>query len=342
MILSPQKKLAVSLVTSNAEKYLPFCLKSVFSQTFKDFTLLVIDNGSNDATVGFLKENYPPVRMVEHRQNIGFAQAHNQAISWTASDYLCLLNQDTILEPDYFSKIIEFLDNHPAVGAATGKILQWDYLNNQKTNIVDTLGLKIFKSHRVVDIGQGKAEPKDLNQPKEIFGVSGCISVYRRSALEAIKLKSLAGHEEYFDELYFSYKEDIDLAWRLRLAGFSAYLVPLAVAYHDRTIKVADDLSHKSIIISRRKKDKLVKIYSYKNHLQTLFKNEFLINFLKYFFPIFWYEFKKLFYIIIFEQSTLRGTRLFFNQCKYIRQKRKYIIKNIRKVKAKEIASWFE
>lgn len=335
-------KLAVSLVVCNAEKYLPFCLKSIFNQTFQDFILLVIDNGSTDQTVRYLKENYPQIKVVEHRQNIGFAKAHNQAISWSASDYLCLINQDVILEPDYFLRTVEFLDSHPEVGSVSGKFFQWDYQNNQKTGIVDSLGLRIFNNHRVIDIGQGKNESAELNQTSEIFGVSGCASLYRRFALEAVKLKSPAGHDEYFDELFFSYKEDVDLSWRLRLAGFSAYLVPLAVAYHDRTITSTNNLNHRAIIASRRERDKLVRIYSYKNHLQTLFKNEFFTNFLRYFFPIFWYEFKKIIYCCLFEQATLQGLAKFLKEWRLIWQKRKYIIKNIRKVKAKEIAGWFE
>jgi len=335
-------KLAISLVTYNGEKYLPFCLKSISEQTFKDFSFLVIDNGSNDNTVRYFKENYPQIKVVEHKKNVGFAKAHNQAISWTNSDYICLLNQDTILEPDYFKKAIAFLDENSEVAALSGKIFRWDFANNQKTEVIDSLGLRLFKSHRAIEIGQGGKESVNQDESREVFGVSGALPLYRRSALEQVTIKGPLGAEEYFDELFFSYKEDVDLAWRLRLAGFKAYFLSSAIAYHDRTVKGQKDLSDKATIRARRDRDKMVKIFSYKNHCQTIIKNEFLTNFIKYFGPIFWYEFKKFVYIIFLEQSTLRGLKLFFQERKKILKKRKYIIKNIRKVKAKELAKWYE
>ena len=337
-----QKKLAVSLVTYNAEKYLPFCLGAISRQTFNDFSLLIIDNGSTDRTAKFLKEEYPQLKIVEHDKNIGFAKAHNQAISWSDSEYVCLLNQDIILEPDYFERLIDFLDNEPSAGSISGKIYIWDFDNNQKTDFFDSLGLKILKNHRVLNIGQGEIDGGQYNETKEIFGVSGAAPVYRRQALEQVKQLGFLGHEEYFDELFFSYKEDVDLAWRLRLGGYKSFYLPTAIAYHDRSVKGRKNLSDKATIKSRKDKDKMVKLYSYKNHLQTLFKNEFLINYLKYFWPIAWYEFKKLIYIVFFEQTTLIGLKMYFEQRKKIKLKRKDIFKNIVKVKASDLARWYE
>ena len=339
---SKKVKLAVSLVTYNAERYLPFLLNSLGQQTFQDFFLLVIDNGSTDRTVAYLKENYPQVKVVAHQKNLGFAQAHNQAIAWTESDYVCVLNQDVILEADYFKVIIDFLAKQPAAAAAVGKILSWDFSANKKTRQIDSLGLTIFKSHRITDSGQGQDDSGQFNAAEEVFGVSGAAAIYRRTALERIKIKGIIAHEEYFDESFFSYKEDADLAFRLRLNGQQAWYLPQAVAYHDRTIKGNADLSDRATKVARQDKDRLVKIYSYKNHLLLLVKNEFLGNFLKFFWPLIWYEFKKFVYILFFEQSTLRGLDMFFAQLGLALKKRKYIIKNIRKISAKDLAKWYE
>ncbi|HBR13704.1 MAG: Glycosyl transferase family protein, partial [Parcubacteria group bacterium GW2011_GWA2_43_17] len=332
----PKTKLAVSLVTYNAEKYLPFCLSSLVNQTFQDFAVLVIDNGSSDRTVPYLKEKYPQIKVVEHSGNVGFAKAHNQAIAWSRSDYLCLLNQDSVLEPDYFRRLIDFLEENPAVAAISGKILIWDYSDNKKTDVIDSLGLRVFKNHRVVEIGQGETDTVAEQPAWEVFGVSGAVPVYRRSALESVKLPGSLGREEYFDELFFSYKEDVDLAWRLRLAGYQSFCLPVAVAYHNRTVRGQRDLSDQAAADLRRSKDQMVKLYSYKNHLQTLFKNEFFSNLFKYFWPIFWYELKKLVYILLFEQSTLHGLGLYFKQRPKLKAKRRYIVKHIIKVKAGE------
>ena len=343
-MLKEKPKLAISLVTHNAEKYLPFCLNSILGQNFQDFNILIIDNGSSDGTVRLLREEYPQIKIVEHPDNIGFAKAHNQAISWTDSDYIMLLNQDVILEPDYLKKTISYLDSHQETAALSGKVLIWNFADNQKTKIIDSLGLKILKNHRVIEIGQGEKDKGQFNELKEVFGVSGALPIYRRTSLESIKIKVLGGltHEEYFDEDFFSYKEDVDLAFRLRLFGHKSVYLPEAVAYHDRSVKGKRDLSDKAIRLSRKEKDKMIKMYSYKNHLLMLIKNEFSQNFIKYFFPIFWFELKKLIFILFFENSTLKGLKMFFRQRRKILQKRKYIVENIRKVGPEELGKWFE
>jgi len=162
--------------------------------------------------------------------------------------------------------------------------------------------------------------------------------------LEKIKisLSKNYSHQEYFDEDFFAYKEDVDLSFRLRLAGFNSFYLPEAKAYHDRTIKAGKDLRDKAVKESRKRKDRMVKIYSYKNHLLMLFKNEFRANFLKYFFHIFWYEFKKIIFIFLFEQQTLEGLKMFLKQRKNNKKKRKYIFKNMVKIKPSSLEKWYE
>ncbi|HLC64129.1 MAG TPA: glycosyltransferase family 2 protein [Patescibacteria group bacterium] len=339
-----QPRLAINLVTYNAEKYLPFCLPSVLNQTLKDFSFLVIDNGSSDNTLSHLAENYPQVRVVSYPKNLGFAKTHNQAIAWSKTDYLALLNQDVILEPDYFEKVVSYLDGHLEAAAVGGKILRWDFGTNSRTKYIDSLGLLVFKNHRVVEIGQGEIDKGQYNEVKEVFGLSGALPTFRRQVLEKIKvsLPKNFSRQEYFDEDFFAYKEDVDLAFRLRLAGFKSFYLPEAVAYHDRSVKGPRDLSDRAVRKSRSRKDKMVKAYSYKNHLLMLFKNEFKRNLIRFGWPICWYEFKKLAFIFLFEQSTIRGLKMFLKQKKKNKLKRKYIYKNLVKVKPNDLAKWYE
>jgi len=331
------------LVTFNGVKYLPFCLNSLAKQTFQDFFLLIVDNCSQDRTVGYLKENFPQIKLVEHQQNIGFAKAHNQGISWTDSQYVMLLNQDVILEEDYLEKALDYLDNHADIAVLGGKTKVWDFYNNFKTNFIDSIGLKVYKNHRVVDIGQGEPDQSQYDQIQEVFGISGSLPIYRRTALEQVKIqfKSALQHQEYFDEDFFSYKEDVDLSFRLRLAGLKSVYFPDAVAYHDRSVKRARQLNDKATRQSRKAKDAVVKAYSYKNHLLLLLKNEFFINFLKYFPFILLYELKKLVFILLFERTSLNGIGLFLQQKSKILKKRGYIIKHIRKIGADDLAQWY-
>jgi len=337
MIKYKKSKVAINLVTWQAEKYLPLLFKSISEQTYNNFSVLVIDNASSDNTVSFLKEYYPQVKIIVNKNNIGFARAHNQAIHWTDSIYILCLNQDVILDPNFLKICLNFLDKNDQIAALTGKILNWDSLKQQPTNIIDTTGLKVLKSHQVIDRGQKEIDTGQYQEITEIFGVSAACAIYRRAALEKVKYNL-----EYFDENFFSYKEDVDLAYRLRLTGLKAYYLPAAIAYHNRTAALGEFANNKEIIKNRQKKNKFINYYSYKNHLFTLIKNEFLVNFIKYFSQIFIYELKKFLYILFFEQKTLKALIEFFKLLPQMLKKRRYLKKNIVKIKAKDLSKWYE
>jgi GT2 family glycosyltransferase len=329
-------KVSINLVTWNGKKYLPYCLDSIAKQTFRDFSLLILDNGSTDGTQDYLKNCLLPVpdcRLVFNGENIGFAAGHNQALRGTEGEYVLMLNQDIILEPDFLEEIIKFLDNHPGAAAATGKLLHWDFSNNEKTDLIDSAGLEIFKNHRVIELGAGEMDGEKWSEPREVFGVSGAAPVYRRSALNEVAIDG-----EIFDEDFFSYKEDVDLAYRLRLAGFEAWFLPAARAYHDRSAK-SGAKGDAEAARRRRVKSAFINYHSYKNHLFFLVKNVPAGICWRYGYRIKWYEFKKFFYLLFFEPKTLGGLGEFFRKLPKMRKKRKWIMKN-KKVSTADIVKW--
>jgi GT2 family glycosyltransferase len=352
-------KIDINLVIWNGKKYLPFCIESIFRQSFKDWQLNILDNGSTDDSVKYLKEHYPNLKVVILKENTGFAQGHNKLLSWTNSDYVLCLNQDVILDKDFLKNSLTLLDTKKNISSLSPKIYHWNFekldigdiveperarelLDIGQTDIIDTCGFKLFKNHQVVDWGQGEKDQEKLNKQKEIFGTSGACPIYKRKALEKIKIENLPSQlskterGEYFDEDFFSYKEDVDLAYRLQLAGYKSYFLPTAIAYHDRSIKKGN-----SIIQNRKVKSTWINQYSYKNHLFCIIKNEFSKNLLKYFWPIFWYEFKKLIYILFFEKQTFKFFLLNKKQIKKMKIKRKYIFKNIVKIKAEDLEKYY-
>src|SRR3989338_7817178 len=106
-------KLVISLVTYNGQAYIPYLLRSLALQTFKDWELIVLDNNSSDGTVAAIKEAGLRHTLLSQRHNLGFAVGHNRCISWSESDYVMGLNQDIILEPQYLKRLITFLEGHP-------------------------------------------------------------------------------------------------------------------------------------------------------------------------------------------------------------------------------------
>lgn len=332
--MDKKTKVTICLLTWNGQDYLPFQLKSLVDQTFQDWQLLVIDNGSADNSVSVINEYYPPAKVVRQKNNLGFAKANNLLLKWSNSEYVLFLNQDIILESDYLEKTVAFLDANPNVATVAGKLLYWDFPNLKKTKIVDSLGLKINRQRAVVDISQGE-EDVVVKKNQEVFGLSGALFLARRQALETIKIPKGLDDFEYFDEDFFSYKEDVDLAWRLRLMAWENWLLISTQAYHHRSVK-----KNKLFDGERRKRGILNKL-SYRNHLATIYKNSFAQNFVKDFFPIIWYEFRKLIYALFFEPKTLLALGEFLKLKKRLKKKKKFI-KQHRRAKAEDIYYWFK
>ena len=342
-------KIDINLVIWNGKKYLPFCIESIFQQSYSDWQLNILDNGSTDGSIKYLQEHYPNLKIIALKENNGFAKGHNKLLSWTSSKYILCLNQDVILDKDFLKKSFDFLENQKNIGSLNPKIYYWDFkklnlndndvepekaqkmLNINHANIIDTCGFQLFKNHQVIDWGQGEEDKAKFQEQKKIFGASGACPIYNRKALEKIKID-----HEYFDEDFFSYKEDVDLAYRLQLAGYKSYFLPQTIAYHNRSITKAT-----SIIKNRKIKSVWVNQHSYKNHLWCILKNEFTKNLFKYFLPIFWYEFKKFIYILFFEKQTFKFFLQNKKQIKKMLKKRKYIFKNIVKIKAEDLETYY-
>ncbi len=335
------KKLSIHIVTFNSRQFIKYCLDSIFQSDFDDFQVFIIDNNSCDQTAEFINENYSKQKkdqklfVVRNRTNKGFSAAHNQALNITDSEYVLVLNPDTILKPDFLSKLVGFIDKDRTLGAVTGKLLKAkmediELEQVEKTNIIDTTGLKVLKSHRVIDRGEGQ---KDDNSIKTgpVFGVSGACALYRRKALEDVVVP-VGNSYEYFDEDFFAYKEDVDLSWRMRLFDWDIKYFSKAVAYHFRS---------GAPVGKRFDKPDFIQKLSYRNHLWMLFKNSLLLCFMSRIFHILWYEICKKFYLLFTHPVLfLKSIISFFKGFKKIYQKRKYIMTN-KKLEVDDICSWF-
>lgn len=322
-------KIAIQIITYNGMKYLPYCLDSLKAQNFQNFEVFIIDNQSTDGTQNFIREKYPEFKLIENKENLGFAKAHNQGFKMSSSEYVMCLNQDMFLETDFIEEVVKFLDKHSRVGSLTGKIYRWDFENKKKTKFIDTVGLKLKKNYQVIDIGQGKPDEDKFNHPCEIFGVSGAAPIYRRQALEEIMI-----NDEYFDQDFFMYKEDVDLAFRLNSAGWKAYLLPSAIAYHDRSVA-----KNTTLLKNRKQKSNFANQLSYRNHLLILIKNIYLVNLLYYAIFIFSYEIAKFSYMLLFETKNLPKPLDFFQISAKVLKKRNKI-KQQRKLKASARRKW--
>ncbi|MEY4744227.1 MAG: hypothetical protein RL272_172 [Candidatus Parcubacteria bacterium] len=340
----------ITIVTWNSMRYLPEALASIEAQTFRDWSLLIIDNASSDGVAEFVRANHPKAMIIRNTQNLGFCRAHNQGIAYAKAQlaregvelFVLVTNPDVILEPDYLETLLDSVERRPEVGSAVGKLLkirergEGALREGERTSVIDSTGIKICKNRRLVERGAGESDEEGrFGKTEEIFGVSGALALYRLAALEDIAVKN-----EYFDEDFFVYKEDIDVAWRLRLRGWAALYVPRAKAYHYRAAYGRDRASFLEVIRGRRGRSRVVNYFSYRNHLLLLLKDEQLANGLLDMPRIAWYELRKFLYVLFAEPSTLRAIPSYLALLPKMLGKRRAIMRGAR-VKAKDVRKWF-
>ncbi|MBI5731747.1 MAG: glycosyltransferase family 2 protein [Candidatus Magasanikbacteria bacterium] len=323
-------RLTVNLVAWNGSKYVPYLFESLRRQIFRDWFLRVLDNGSVDNAVSLIKKELTDFPMnfevIEGKENLGFAGGHNLLYQKTKSEFFLLLNQDICLEPDVFEKLAAFMASHPEAAAVSSRLMKWDFsrigegLEKSFSSKIDSLGLRVFRNRRVIERNAGEDWNNDKAGAVEVFGVSGALPLFRKSAMETAAFAD----GTLFDSSYHSYKEDVDLAYRLRAAGFKSFVLLDAVAYHDRSATGAG--GNLSVAKNKRRQSFFVKYASYKNHLATLYKNEYGVNLLLDFPFILWYEIGKLLYFVLFERKVLKGWVELWRRRKNLRDKRQEII----------------
>lgn len=318
-----------------------FALESLRKQTFRDFIVLFVDNASEDGSVQYIHEYFPTVSILKNTRNVGFARAHNQAMRIQPAPFVLVMNPDIILQPTYLETLLTDAEAHPRSGSFGGKLLRFQLPAGELSEAIysdtlDSAGLRGFPSRRVIDRGSGEHDTGQYDRSESVFGISGALALYRRTALEDVRLV-----HEFFDEDFFLYKEDVDLSWRLQLRGWEAHYVPAAVAYHHREAQRATNDSPRSIVQNRRRKQQRINYYSYKNHLHTLVKNESLRTIVRHLVSITWDEVRKLAYLILLEPKTLRSVRDFWKEFPRMRKKREIILRQ-RTVTDDTIDRWFQ
>lgn len=280
-------------------------LKSVFEQTFHDFQVLIVDNASRDSSIESIRTEYPNVHILRNSSNLGYSRAHNQGLQLQHSEYTLIMNPDIILMPDFLINAVRVLDADQAVAAVCGKLRRFHFSNSDlreviDDGIIDATGLVVKRSFQVQNRDAGVTDNGQADEPNDTFGASGALALFRRAALETVRLQG-----KVFDEALFAYKEDVDLAWRLQRAGWRTRYEPQAMALHFREAKDSVRAHHRAIARARKSKSALVNYLSYRNQALVVLKNVPAKNMFRHLPRVLWYELQKFFYILIFEPKTL-------------------------------------
>lgn len=333
-------KIGINLVRYNQpEELISECLKAALAQDYPDFSVTLTENGSRDSIAGHIQSRFgddPRFRYVDNQANLGFAGAHNKFFAESDAELLMPLNPDAIMQSGYLSALAAvFVD--PKIGGAEGKMLKPNPAADGSM-IIDGTGIVISRTRRARERGQLREDHGQYDRYTNVFGVSGTAPLYRKSALHAARL----GTDEYFDEDFFMYWEDVDLSWRLRLAGFSCAYVPEAIIFHERVGGQTKYGYRRPFSFAKHHRNFGAHIlrYNWRNHLFAIIKNDFgwpLFRDLPF---IVGREAAMLCYITVFETRTLGAIPDFFRLLPKMLAKRKLIQAN-RKISSAEIGGWF-
>lgn len=225
-------RLSVIIVNYNVAYFLEQCLQSVRSASERfPVEVIVVDNNSRDNSVEMVRQNFPEVKVIANKENLGFSKANNQGIDQSTGEYVLLLNPDTVIEQDTFSKVVQFMDEHPDAGGLGVKMIdgKGNFLPESKRGL-PTPWVAFFKVFGLAALfpksklfGRYHLGYLDRNEIHEVDVLSGAFMLLRKEALDKTGL---------LDETFFMYGEDIDLSFRIQKAGFKNYYFPKTNIIH--------------------------------------------------------------------------------------------------------------
>ena len=270
----PAGAITVVIVTYNSASTILQSLEALSRQTLKPSRVIVVDNASSDESVDLMRKSFPNNEYLLLTENIGFAAANNRAIEMCSTEFIALLNPDAFPNPDWLSKLFSATSRYPMAASFGSKQLIFT-----DSNLIDGIGDVYHYSGLMWRNGNGKPQNFFYSEECEIFSPCAAAALYRLSALKEV---------QGFDEDFFCYAEDVDLGFRLRLAGWKAIYVPDAVVSHVGGATTGGKNSNFSIYYGHRN---LVWTFV-KNMPSCLFWIFLPSHILLNFFTLLWFSFK--------------------------------------------------
>ncbi len=361
---------SITIVTWNSAQYLDECFASIEQQDYRELEVIIVDNASTDATRERLRQIESRCRVIYNDRNVGFAAGQNQAIKAARGEWVLCLNPDVVLCSDFVTQIVAGAKAHPDAGSVCGKLLRWDTsalkghgfqpcrqtpqpvplgaegespqrlkpgyspalsgtpecvpLQGQ-TRIIDSTGIYFTRNMRHLDRGAEKTDRGQYDRPQYVFGASGAAVLFRRDFIQDVSVEG-----EFFDEDFFAFREDGDLAWRAQVMGWKCLYTPAAVAWHVRRVT------------PERRKDLplVINWHSVKNRFLMRGKNASGWLCWRLFLPVAWRDLMTFGYALVRDQRMLSALAYPWRVRESIRRKRA-IIQSRRKVSDRDLLWWF-
>lgn len=302
------EKVTVIIPNYNGIRFLKDCLKSLEEQTFQEFRILIVDNGSTDGSVEFIREQYPDIQLFALRKNYGFSIAVNKGIKESTTKYVILLNNDTVVHKDYIKELYNHITSSDKIFSVSSRMISY-----QNRDVMDDAGDLYSVLGWAFQRGVGQPL-KNYDKPCRVFSACAGAAIYRRDVFKKIGL---------FDKHHFAYLEDIDVGYRARIAGYRNEYCPGAMVYHIGSATSGSKYNEFKVKLAARNSVYL----NYKNmpafQLALNFLPLFTGMILKYFF------FRKMGYGKVYRKGIAEGIRT-AGRCKKVPFETKNLMNYIR------------
>jgi len=294
-------------------RYFEKLAQSIYDQTYPNIELVLVDKTETTSTRHLTRPaiDNNPCKIIPFREPAGFARNYNCGIRHSTGDFVFVLNLDTILNTRCIEKLVSAISLDSSVGCVSPKILRMD--ENQelyKPAVLDSAGMYLLRMMRHLDRGGGEVDCGQYDRLEYVFGVTGAGAFFRRSCLDEVAISG-----QFYDEDFWSYREDADLSWRMQNYGWKCLYTPEAVMHHARTLKPG----------KRSGNSRLANMHSVKNRYLLMINNMSLGTYFRNAPQIWFRDMIVLTGCFLVEQYSLKGLWYVVRNLRRLFQKRRKI-----------------